>query len=194
MLSSAHGYISTKIYNYLKDTNGIELNKKSLILGSIEPDFVPSLIFIPHYYPGSIDFIIKEIHNISQIKFINEKNFIDSYSKRLGIVIHYICDYFCYAHNNYVLEHNLIKHFLYEVNVNKNINMFENNFNTKLALKEFGSLNISEISSHILGRINTYVDCTKSYINDLTFALEESYLICISILTSSMKIKVPSAA
>lgn len=70
----------------------------SYSLGSIIPDILPSFIYKRHRIDTTLDITEKEIQRlIDHYKFIG---FVDMYTARhIGIVSHYISDYFTYPHN-----------------------------------------------------------------------------------------------
>lgn len=109
MLTGTHIKLANYIYRILKKKYGIHLNKKNLIYGSVKPDFVKNKV--PHYIDKSIDFIDQEIERL-----IYDSNDIGvkEFSRRLGMIMHYISDYFCRAHNTEYYRQNLIPHLKYE--------------------------------------------------------------------------------
>ena len=109
MLTGTHIKLAKYIYHILKKEYGIRLNKKHLVYGSIKPDFTKNKV--PHYIDKSIDYIAEEIERL-----ITESNKIGTkaFSRRLGMIMHYISDYFCRAHNTEYYRRNLMPHLKYE--------------------------------------------------------------------------------
>lgn len=118
MLTGTHIKIANYIYNIFKQQYGICLNKKNLIYGSIKPDFAKNKV--PHYIDQSIDYIDDEIEAlIKDFNIISKKVF----SRRLGMIMHYISDYFCRAHNTNYYRKNLMAHLKYEKRLAKTMKM-----------------------------------------------------------------------
>jgi len=109
MLTGTHIKIANHIYHIFKKEYGIRLNKRNLIYGSIKPDFTKNKV--PHYIDKSIDFIDKEIEKLI---FDSDKIGVKLLSRRLGMIMHYISDYFCRAHNTSYYRNNLMAHLKYE--------------------------------------------------------------------------------
>lgn len=96
---NSHIYIAKKI------TIGLKY-RTIIIVGSVFPDF--NLKTQPHRTENLLYRIKDNIFHIEKTNNIIEKNF------RFGILLHYLCDYFCYAHNyNLDISHGK-NHIIYE--------------------------------------------------------------------------------
>lgn len=109
-----HRFISQKVRKYIQEELGIKLDKNSFEYGSIKPDIVPRLRNIKHFSEDSIDFICDSIIDLKSKPFSDSRTFIKYFSVQLGVITHYISDYFCFAHNDPSLIDNLYKHLIYE--------------------------------------------------------------------------------
>jgi hypothetical protein len=118
LLTSTHKIIAEHIYQDVYNNNGILLNKKLLIRGSIKPDFMPNLKVQKHYMAESFDFTIDRI-----MKVINEPEIgLDKLSVNIGVISHYMADFFCLPHSKHwdlfngkkILEHIKYEHILQE--------------------------------------------------------------------------------
>lgn len=92
--------------------NSFSFPKRCLIMiGSLLPDFNPTTQ--PHRTQNLLD----RINNNYKALDLTQSNFIKSI--RFGVMLHYICDYYCYAHNyNLEISHG-IKHMEYEVRLHR---------------------------------------------------------------------------
>ena len=100
---------------YLMNSQGMEVlkqHKNWFYLGSILPDCVPSFIYRKHSYETSFRFLEKEIEKL--IGHFDPEKGINAYcSRRLGVITHYLSDYFTFPHNkNYPGD--LKAHCIYE--------------------------------------------------------------------------------
>ena len=93
MLPQTHKIISEHVYDNIKNTFNVDLNKRSLIYGSIKPDIAYSLVKLDHFKPQSFDFICDEINKLSNYDFELNKEFIKFLSRRIGVVTHFISDF-----------------------------------------------------------------------------------------------------
>ncbi len=121
MLPQTHKIISEHLYQNVKSYLGVELNKNSLIIGSIKPDFTPHLLKLDHFKPQSFNFIMDEIYRLSQLRIEGNQHFIKEFSTQIGVVTHFIADFFCLPHNDRVTyrKSTIINHIIYETRLHK---------------------------------------------------------------------------
>lgn len=79
------------------------INKRAYLLGNIIPDL--NCVYPAHRLASTLKRVNKHLNKINR----SSLGILKSY--RLGIATHYICDYFCYAHNNKSIG---LKHKKYE--------------------------------------------------------------------------------
>ncbi len=73
------------------------LQRAAFLWGTVSPDFTPELLFVPHKAPlclQRIEAILQNLndHPASAMEW-------SVLSHQLGVLCHYMADYFCYAHN-----------------------------------------------------------------------------------------------
>lgn len=98
----------------LKSMNleGLIQHKKAFYWGSILPDCVPSFITRRHTIDDTFDILRDELIKITDDYEI-EKGMTKYYTRHLGVVTHYIADYFTYPHNR-IFEGSVKEHCIYE--------------------------------------------------------------------------------
>jgi hypothetical protein len=106
---SNHYRMAEKIYTRLQ-RNGMRLRRFPFILGNLVPDLCFSFIFRRHEYDCSIVPVRKTIRRLYEGRF-DPCSALFAYF--MGIVSHYICDYFCYSHSP-AFRGNLWDHIKYE--------------------------------------------------------------------------------
>ena len=122
MNTFSHFIISGIVNKYIKKWYGIQINKYSFVYGNIIPDFSSDFTKTPHYKLSMPNFIEDEVMSLSNLEQKNTADFDKNLSFRLGIVCHYLADFFCYAHSP-KFEGKLLKHIYYEYKLVKyNIN------------------------------------------------------------------------
>lgn len=110
LLPQSHVIIAQEIHRHISDIYGIELNKEQLILGSIMPDIYSGLPKLKHFKPQSLDIIGDKICYLSLRGFDYGRLSVD-----IGMVTHYVADYFCHPHNDRATyKGQFLKHILYE--------------------------------------------------------------------------------
>jgi len=100
-----HHKIGKMVCSELKDLN-YKLNEKLFLLGNIFPDLIQSYIWCRHEYKHSRKYVLKKIEQLKKRPKL--------FSFHLGVLTHYICDYFCYPHSN-SCNKGFIHHIIYEI-------------------------------------------------------------------------------
>jgi hypothetical protein len=102
-----HAYLGAEIFPVICETWGVHLSRKRLIAGSIKPDRNSLFFRHPHFWKHSHRFIEKKIKKLAGTELVDgTKN--KKFSEDLGIVLHYVADFFTSAHNmkpNKIREH-----------------------------------------------------------------------------------------
>lgn len=91
---------------------GLFQHKKAFYYGSILPDCVPSFITRRHSIDETFDILRDEIIKITD-NYEMEKGITRYYTRHLGVVTHYIADYFTFPHNR-IYEGSMKEHCVYE--------------------------------------------------------------------------------
>lgn len=180
MLCSTHRLIAQKVYEVLNNKYGNFIDLKSLLYGSVAPDSIPSMVIIPHTRSNSSKYLFSRIESLLLLD--DEKKEIDmkDFSYKLGIVIHFISDYFCNAHNDFKYI-NPLTHFLYENRLKKFFLKKVHLFNFSSECKRFGTL--TGIRKYILEKHNEYMLCPRNMDNDFSYSIETSLTVSINVFS-----------
>ncbi|MFZ5967996.1 MAG: zinc dependent phospholipase C family protein [Bacillota bacterium] len=190
LLIQSHKIIAEHIYENVRDHLNINLDKRFLIYGSIKPDIVPRLFKIPHYHEDSIHFIEDEIYKLASAPFIYDKEYIKHFSIQLGVITHFIADYFCLAHNDKeIYRDNIWAHLKYESTLHGHFK------NAKEAPKKLASYisnlgdnkeTISALFDHLFSR---YKNNIPSFQNDVQHSIESASVISLFIVYNCVENK-----
>ncbi len=141
MLKVSHIRIASNTLANIQSKIDWKINRKAYLIGSILPDL--NCVYPKHTYDSTIKRFKNRLIKVNK----TESNFIKSLT--LGIITHYICDYFCYAHNIKINP----KHAIYERIMRKHIKMHEellNNWPNDLKLEwENIKIHITEYLSNM---------------------------------------------
>ena len=118
-----HHNIGKKVYIELKELD-CRISRTLFLFGNVFPDLIQSYIWCRHEFQHSRKFIEKKINTLNKRTRL--------YSFHLGVLTHYICDYFCFPHST-VYDKGLVKHIIYEMQ-QKAPNKF---YKAKLNIKAF---------------------------------------------------------
>ena len=80
------------------NTEELKNHKKAFYIGSILPDCVPSFVTRRHNIDETFDLLKEEIIKITDNYDMN-KGITGYYCRHLGVITHYIADYFTFPHN-----------------------------------------------------------------------------------------------
>ncbi|ABW19372.1 zinc dependent phospholipase C family protein [Alkaliphilus oremlandii] len=187
MLAQTHKIISEHVHSNVKEILGVDLNKFNLIYGSIKPDIAISLAKLDHFKPQSFDFVCNNINDLSSYNFQFNKEFIKQLSTRIGVVTHFISDFFCVPHNDRLTyQHHFIEHVKYEHDLHK---LFKN-FDEKIDVtKDYFNLNNNDSSP-----IKTLIDDMhlqyqrrgESLLNDVQSSIRMSSIVALFIIYNSL--------
>ena len=105
MRIAIHHKIGKILCSELRES-GCQINEKLFLLGNLFPDLIHSYLWCRHEYQYSREYIRNKLDILKKKPKL--------FSFQLGVLTHYICDYFCYPHSdNY--NKGLIQHILYEI-------------------------------------------------------------------------------
>lgn len=140
----------------------------------------------PHYMQKSLKYVIEKIEELLSVKKFN-----GYYSMQLGIVIHYLCDFFCNAHITGSVG-NILKHLKYERELQRYLldnyetlrNYFYNHSNNKIKILS----GVASIKTSIENSLDSYVKNKASYLLDIKQCTEITSMVCSSIFELNVSI------
>lgn len=111
MLIQTHYHLANLIYEHIEKKYKLSLRQDMLQYGSIKPDIVWKYANMPHFYDEGYSFYLTEIEQLAKgHKYRNIKDF----SIKLGVILHFTADFFCFAHNHEEFKYSLWCHLNYE--------------------------------------------------------------------------------
>lgn len=174
MMMNNHKMIADYILNNMREDRLHLINRKRFIWGNIKPDCASRYKFKKHYYDESIDMILEMIDRLSSLTVTDIMNdsSVGKFSGVLGVVCHFLTDYYCLPHyERWEFKNSMKPHVLYErelskVSKNYEINVIKNN-----------RLNRGNVKQFIEETLELY-RFEESYENDLNFA----YYVCTNVV------------
>lgn len=173
---NTHKVMGENIIKYANSKSIYLINNSRFIWGNIKPDCVPKYTFMKHYFDESIDMVVGKITYLSSLTLedVYYKMTIGKFSEELGVICHFLCDYFCAPHyyrwefkSTSAVKH----HMMYE----KKLAKLAKNFRPTGIINT--NLKSENIKDFIL-QLQKQYDGIVNYNNDLTF----SYYVCDSIV------------
>ena len=166
LLMNTHKILAGNILEQVSEENRYLINRKKFIWGNIKPDYVSKYKLKKHYYNESIDMIINKIEFLSSLSYseINNTYGKKKFSAELGVICHFLCDYFCLAHNKrWEFKSNFKRHVSYE----KMLSKYAREFKFDNLVCDF--LDIRDIRVFISENIKYYEECSHIS-SDLVYA------------------------
>ncbi|MGL5439641.1 MAG: zinc dependent phospholipase C family protein [Filifactoraceae bacterium] len=179
MLIPTHRIIAKIILNEIKNSSEVKLEDKFFIYGNVLPDIAPKYIKTKHFIDCSIDFLIDKIYILLNNNNISMRKF----SVELGVITHYICDYFCDPHyDRSYFKGKVNEHLLYEKLLHSKFKKYSNlkEFNEHISLNNHNS-----IKDFIYIMLDKYIIGHKSCEKDIDFSLFVSVTVALYIIENS---------
>lgn len=166
MLMNSHFLIAKSLLNNIDNNKLFFINEKHFIYGNLKPDAVPQYVFKKHYLNESFDTIAQKINYLCSltIDYLSRYFSVSKFSQELGVICHFLCDFFCVPHSErWEFKHSMKKHMSYEkelsiVAKNSNLSIYKGDVITNNSFKDFFDSLYTEYKSKL------------DYENDLFFS------------------------
>ena len=186
MMTQSHSLIGKIVFSAISEHTEVKLVEHLLKYGCIKPDLTPRLRAIPHFKDQSFDFINCMIEEIRSWSLPESKRQLEMLSINLGVIMHYIADYFCYAHNNEVYN-SLLPHFIYESGLAMAFSLadLEKICNSAVAsVKQQNVVTKKWLREYIEKRHREYISCRKSMETDISYSVEACVTVAYVVIAS----------
>ena len=161
MILNTHLTISNALIENLDSSKSFFISEKNFIYGNIKPDMTSKYVLHKHYLKESFDMIIGKIKSLCKLSldFIEKYFSISKFSQELGVICHFLCDFFCVPHSQrWEFSHSFKKHVIYE----KDLQSIAKDTNFKT---------LEKTSIHYIGVEEFFNKLYKEYVeNDLFFS------------------------
>ncbi|WZL74707.1 zinc dependent phospholipase C family protein [Clostridiaceae bacterium 35-E11] len=182
MLVNTHRLIGQKVHENVQKLLNIRLNKNNFIYGNMKPDLVYRLSSKSHCMKDSLYFVIDEMNRLLSTDKMN----IEQFSIDLGVINHFLSDFFSSPHYHQGEKFNgIIRHMNYEYKLHKIFKKLERYNLLNLSILKIESFTKSTILETILYLEDTYKKQNVNIENDIYYALRVSTLASIYILEKS---------
>lgn len=111
MIANTHRLVGEFLYQELPKELQKCVCRRKFVFGNVKPDLKKKYRQFSHYYRDNVTVIFK------WLDIMVEKDYeIEEFSEKLGILIHFFCDYTCIYHANDYLHasHSIRQHIQYE--------------------------------------------------------------------------------
>ena len=139
-------------------------------------------------------FLKDEINQILNFTIEDDSDLRGEFSRRLGVITHYISDFFCQSHNRH-FKGNIKDHFFYEYRFDsffKDRSALSKSFDFDGSFKD--ALKNSSIPSFIDELHSEYLKSRASFHNDMVYSLKACIITAVWIISACMQGDMESAA
>lgn len=186
MISSSHIIIGGIVCDFLKQRLNINLNRQSFIRGNVIPDYSMLGIIQPHFPKMSLGFVQKEIAALSE-GYLDSENIGVNYSLNLGIVCHYLSDFFCYAHSA-VYKQFVINHVRYEKELHKYLEANRKQILKKLSLFENLGRSAEETNKRLNSLLLEYnASAVHDFERDIGYIIKVCVYAAMSVISCALE-------
>lgn len=182
MRKKSHISLAREIFQAL-ELEGLLDHKFSFYVGSIWPDCKPSFITTPHNIHRTFGIVQEQIDDLIK-NYNKDKGLTMPYCARIGIIIHYIADYFTFPHNSHY-DGNVKDHCVYESKLKKELLRY---IHSGEALKQKSEVkvyeNTEELCECILNEHKQYVKGKSTVFEDCQYIVR----VCMEVVASIIAI------
>lgn len=159
----------------------LKLHKKAFYVGSIQPDCTVAFLTHRHSIEETFHILKREIKKLTEDYEI-EKGISSSFCRRLGVITHYVADYFTFPHNAF-FDGDMKAHCKYE----KELKFFLREYVQSEEAKEIAKKNIlfqtvEDICDFIEEMHKEYAQAMKELKIDCQYILTLCYAVVSAIL------------
>lgn len=156
--------------------------KLPFYIGSIWPDCRPSFVTTPHKFDITYNQIEMKLSQFVS-NYDTERGMDMRHCARLGVIIHYIADYFTFPHNNHY-EGNVKDHCYYERDLKHELKAYLTT-EEACAVKEQVTAyeSVEELTSYIRSIHNCYTKMTHTVQEDIRYIVNVCTTVVMSMLT-----------
>lgn len=122
MLMNTHKDLAVDFLVNIDGEKSCLVKENHFIWGNIKPDCASKYKLKKHYMDESFEMIVRKIHFLSSLTLeeLYTTYSINKFSQELGVICHFLCDYFCVPHHNrWEFKTAMKDHVIYEKNLAK---------------------------------------------------------------------------
>ena len=180
MRKKSHISLAKFLMNNMK-VEDLNEHKKAFYIGSILPDCRPSFLTRKHSIDATFPILIEEIKKIT-VDYDMEQGITGYYCRHLGVITHYLADYFTFPHNS-IFQGTIKEHCVYEKKLKFTFKSYVQEEDTQRDREQKGTFHsIDEIIRFIVKTHREYLKTLKVVKEDCQFIVDLVYKVVDAIL------------
>jgi hypothetical protein len=163
----------------------VKLPTISFIKGNLKPDFSLLVVKVPHYKIPTSDIVKREVDKLMQYMADHDSFRAGEFAERLGVITHYLADFFCYAHSTRFTG-SLYDHVVYE----RNLSRYRKAMKARIlesavhAARLDPGMDCRSICERIDKLYFQYCSLKPSYAHDLFYTLRAGIPLAVALISS----------
>ncbi len=183
MIIQTHLLIAERVNNSIKNFLNLEISSKNFMYGNIKPDIVYRLSKKSHRIKHSFNFVLEEMEHLMTSTNIS----LEQYSINLGVISHFVSDFFCTPHYYELDEYkSIINHVNYEIKLHAKFKKMMKNSLLDISNNDVYKFKKNNILDCIKAIEEIYSKIDINMGNDIIYGLLASTVICIGIIENSL--------
>jgi hypothetical protein len=189
MNALSHIYLSLIFKKAVENKLPIKLHTISFIKGNLKPDFSLLLIKVPHYKIPTSEIVKNEMDRLILHTANKYTTCTKEFTESLGVVTHYLSDFFCYAHS-VRFTGSVYDHVIYERNLSKYRGTMQAKIMESVGNVPYGNCHMDYQSiCSLIDRLHTnYSKKRPSYARDLIFTLRAGIPLTIFLVSYCLQL------
>ncbi len=191
MFVQSHKVMADWIFQFVEEHADVSLNLLRFRAGNMSPDLPLYHSHLKHYKHQNFEYILDMVRELFETDPTKNVGTLKNYSYRLGVVCHYLCDYFCYPHHNRRYFHDKLgEHMKYEKDLHKYIKKFRKSdylstyyFNEILDQNEGQPIDLLELIDEFH---DDYMAGEPSFEKDAKYAITATSIVASLIVLASI--------
>jgi hypothetical protein len=186
MISSSHIIIGNIVCDYLKQRYNISLDRQSFVRGNVIPDYSMLGVLEPHFPKRSLDFVKKQVAHLADT-YLQSAVIGSGCSLNLGIICHYLTDFFCHAHSIGYKQY-IINHVRYEKALHKYLVENKKRILGGLSYYSIDDSSAENINKRLFDLLLEYsIKAEHSFENDITYIIKVCVYAAASIIVCALE-------
>ncbi|HBQ87357.1 MAG TPA: hypothetical protein DD811_12900 [Syntrophomonas sp.] len=183
MFIQTHMLIGNHINNTINATLPVSIRRSGYLFGCTLPDLLPGYLAVPHVKEPSLHFVSTLMTETLQTIPRSPQELL-YYSIELGIITHYVCDYFCQPHHNSTAGR-AWDHARYENQLARKFKQTDLKHLTVPMVIPFESADPTRLLTEYLDfKYSSYLNHPPSTFLDICYSVQTSSTIVLSILNN----------
>ena len=163
------------------NVNALYDHRKSFLIGSILPDCIPSFLTRKHTIEDTFVILRKEIEKLTEEYDVN-RGVGMYFCRHLGVVTHYVADYFTLPHNK-VFQGTLKDHIFYEKDLKFELRSYIHNEDPELVRDKSPYVkSVDEICDFIVHMHAAYIKVASEVKKDCQYIVELCHYVVDAII------------